>query len=373
MEQSHIHDMQEDKNYIVLNQLKYPISGLGWHCTAKMKSTVSFMDFWGTKTFEVYDSFLPLTRNDCQSMVNLKSCFGAQMTCKDNFCSSTPPKINSDTLTFQWMSKMSQTFVYCEAFTHSISAESNISKIYFDTFDIDNCKAHDLFCKTNDGIIIWSLDMNLCPFEIVTSVHLSQKGSYLFNKVDNKLFQLLSETVICGSKAYATAEGLFLSSDKKFETLPMAKTDFKLVDELLLSEIDFQSYQEFESITTITQLMNKKFCQIFNNILSLAKKFDDTFLLLNDFNGNELVTYIDNNEIFVSKCVQINEIILINKTNGCFEDIPIITVIANKSVNAFLTTDNIIKINSKIVNCKSNKKITFLKDTNQLITMKGDA
>ena len=95
--------------------------------------------------------------------------------------------------------------------------------------------------------------------------------------------------------------------------------------------------------------------------------------MLNDFNGNELVTYIDNNEIFVSKCVQINEIILINKTNGCFEDIPIITVIANKSVNAFLTTDNIIKINSKIVNCKSNKKIIFLKDTNQLITMKGDA
>jgi hypothetical protein len=95
---------------------------------------------------------------------------------------------------------------------------------------------------------------------VANKIFLSQVGKFLFNRVDKKLFQIEKEEIVCGIKTIKTAEGLYLTTDTSLDHLPAAKADFKLIDELLLSEIDFSSYEMFNIITSLNQLVNKKFC-----------------------------------------------------------------------------------------------------------------
>ena len=60
------------------------------------------------------------------------------------------------------------------------------------------------------------------------------------------------------------------------------------------------------------------------------------------------------------------------ETKSCYEDFPIIFQYDNKTVNAFLTTDNIIRATSRQISCENLKQQIFLKQGTRILEKKGN-
>jgi len=186
--------------------------------------------------------------------------------------------------------------------------------------------------------------------------------------MENKLFQIVSNVTICNNiSAYYTSEGLYLSDDTKAMNLKSAEVDIKLIDDLLLTEMDYNKKNTLELIVNIYQTTNTKLCQLYKSFINLYSKIDDEFFVFSDFNGNDAVLYSDQGRIFIPQCVIIDEIQLINKTTLCYKDVPVIIKLQNKSINAFLTQERIIRMVSKQVSCVNNKQIIHVNSETQII------
>jgi spore coat polysaccharide biosynthesis predicted glycosyltransferase SpsG len=87
--------------------------------------------------------------------------------------------------------------------------------------------------------------------------------------------------------AYDTAEGLYLTTDPKALNLESAKTDLKIIDGLLLSEMDFNKIKELQFTINVFSTINQKICHLYKSNLNQYLKHDDEFINFYDYNGNE--------------------------------------------------------------------------------------
>ena len=199
--------------------------------------------------------------------------------------------------------------------------------------------------------------MNECPFSYIRTIELDYIGSVLISDSENKVFQLTGESTICHYiKVFDTAEGFQLTTDHTATGLSHSHNDLKVIDNLLLTEMDFNRVKDIELIISVFRSTNQKLCQFYKSFLNMYTKLDDEFINFADFNGNEAVFYSDDGHIFVPQCYIINEITIINSTEECYKDIPIQFELNNKSLNAFLTQEKIVRLTSKTTNCKSNRQ-----------------
>jgi hypothetical protein len=117
----------------------------------------------------------------------------------------------------------------------------------------------------------------------------------------------------------------------------------KIINNLILSEMDFHSINLLQTIATPTRQTNEKICQVYRTFMNMYKKLENEFFTFNDFNGNEALLYSDKGQIYVPNCVQINRIEVIEKTEKCYDDLSAIINANNQSITVFLTNDLVLK------------------------------
>jgi hypothetical protein len=112
------------------------------------------------------------------------------------------------------------------------------------------------------------------------------------------------------------------SEIEKAKTLQGAN-EIKILDDLILCEIDWQSNELVSTISNLAIVTNLKICQMYKSLNVLFSKFDDEFIKFYDALGNELVLYSDYNSILQRHngniCVKRNKKLLqrFSNTNQC--------------------------------------------------------
>lgn len=263
-----------------------------------------------------------LTREDCLEMVRTKRCDKRELlACQGDFCTSEfipeTKYLYLQTTKYEWN--------YCEVYSETIEAENSYSVILNNQYKITSCLASELYCKFKESILVWSEDIiNECPFAVVKSIGLENINGILVNDKENKLFQVTGNKTICNNiQSLITAEGFYLTTDIKALKLRKDFDEIKVIDGLILSEMDFQKRNLLSLVTSLFKNTNEKLCQLYKSFINLYSKLDDEFFTFNDYNGNEAVLYSDEGRILIPQCVEINEIDVIEETKKCYKDYPI--------------------------------------------------
>jgi len=338
---------------------------MGTACSKRIISVQTYVNFLGSKSFIKNEEVVDLSKEECELMTTTKRCDRQMMTCNEGYCSNEfKPQIE-----YSWLTTEHTSWPECNLYPKRLVASSLMSKILITEHAFSSCTPMDLYCKLQTSTIVWSKQLiDRCPYGFVRTINLDVFGSVLVSDFENKLFQITSETKICENiTVFNTAEGFQLTTDSRVFNLERISNELKVIDNLLLTEIDFNKKQQLELIINIYQSSNTKLCQLYKSILHLYSKIDDEYFIFSDFNGNDAVIYSDDGQIYIPQCQLVNEIRIINSTNHCYKDIPIQIEYINKTLNAFLTKEKIIRLISKTVNCKDNKQHIYFNNKQSII------
>ena len=362
-------ERQTPQSFYVLSKKSNEVSGTGWLCQATNRVVTTSVSFWNTPSIIRNErNPVELTREDCREMVNTKKCNNRPMKCSGDFCESEFKPEEK----YSWFSTETTKWTECQIYSQQIDAELANTKILTSRITLSSCLARDLYCKLQSGIIIWDSDLiKECPYEWIKTITLEKFSNLLINKESNTVFQPTRNTTICDNlNVLTTAEGSYLSQDKQVLQLQKGGESLKAIDELLLTEIDYNQMSLLTLVTNLFALTNSKLCQLYKSFVNLYSKIDDEFFTFSDFTGNEAILYSSEGQIFLPTCVNVNEIILIPATKICYRDVPVKLTINNKTLTAFLTKEKIIRVVSKQVPCPNNHVNIHLPSSSRIISMR---
>jgi hypothetical protein len=97
-------------------------------------------------------------------------------------------------------------------------------------------------------------------------------------------------------------------------------------------------YYRFKALQRSTDLQNA-LCHHSTNILRVISQFENEYIEINDIKGNPLISYETNGYLYIPHCTYISEIVTFSYHN--------------KTWNAFLQKEKIIKRNSKLTYCQT--------------------
>ena len=359
-----------NNKYYVLSKLTNEVDGRGWYCTVTHRFASTHMS-WGLteQIFGQYQEHRELTKEDCAEMVRTKRCRQNIMSCANEYCASekTPEFVFSffRTANYEWDE--------CEIYKQTVEAENAKSRILSQEHMLTSCTPNDEYCKLPKGILIWDKEIiRQCPYALVRITRLVSYNNILVSESENKLFQVIKNTTICDDiEGLETAEGFFLTKDHKSHTLNSTNNSIKIIDELLLTEIDYQKMSIMKLIIHLYTVQNTKLCQLYKSFINIYAKVQDEFFLFSDFNGNEAVLYSNEGQLFIPKCITLSEIQLIGSTKKCYRDIPVrIRHADNSTSNVFLTRERVIRSTSNLVPCKNNFNSVHLPSSHRIVIMR---
>ena len=299
-ESIHIESIRNGK-FQVLAKLHDKVSGNGYQCSKQLIISTHYKNFFGYESTETEVSIVKLTRFECQSMVNSRTCDNQNMVCTSSTCHYIPKAKKS----FTWMGTNVVTTYECHFTTRIVTAEKE------DTFLFgQKCIATDLFCNLLESIIIWETKIiHKCPFKKLLEIDLTvedrtvTKQTTLTNQEERLLFQVEKKEQNCEVNMYKTKEGLYLIEHKRFskgyqpnhyEKLVNSKTpelvtplEFNDVEDMTLSNMDYDLYSNIKSY----ELATESICNTFTTLLNILTNIDDIYMKLYTQNGDELIVY----------------------------------------------------------------------------------
>ena len=366
-EQSTMFNIKSNDFYHILAKRNNEFDGWATECSKKIIKVHAYRTFLFSDFFTKNEAVVTMTPEECELMRITKKCDNVPMNCSGDFCESTQePKID-----FAWLQDNIQTWSECQMMRRRVVAHNATSKILINQRTYSSCEPVDQYCQLYKSILIWpkSLIEN-CPYSIVKKINLDLFENILVSDMENKLFQITDRINICNNvSALVTAEGFYLTNDSRaFQLFDLANIDVKIIDGLLLTEMDYNKKQQLETILRSYQATNMKFCQLYKSYLNLYSKLDDEFVVFFDYNGNEAVIYANDGRIYVPQCSVIKSVAFLNETKNCFVDFPIMFNVNNQTYHAFLTPEKVIRMISKTTTCANNRKIIHLKEKNIMIT-----
>lgn len=80
---------------------------------------------------------------------------------------------------------------------------------------------------------------------------------------------------------------------------------------------------------------------------------------MNDKDRKQLVLYNKNGQLLITKCVEIEQITILNGSLHCFEQCPITFIYKAVELKGFLDQDGIIIRSPKLRDCRTSKAITI--------------
>ena len=363
---------KQNNNFFILSKAHNEFDSIATVCAMKHIQVTTFKGFLLQESFSKSETIRNLNAYECELMNKYKKC-GEEivMTCVDSYCEST----DSPNIEYIWLQTKSYNWNECQLYTKRVISTKLTDRILLDEHTFSPCRPIDLFCQLHKSTLIWSKDqVDLCPFKLLRRINLDLFDSILVSDLENKLFQITKTIKICNNiTAYDTAEGFALTTDTAATRLETAKIDIKIIDGLLLTEMDFNKKQQLETILRSYQATNQKICQLYRSFINLYSKTNDEFFVFSDFNGNEAVIYSFEGRIYVPQCTIINQIKILNSTRQCYHDIPILIEFNNKTITAFLTQDKVIRLVSKTKPCINNKQIIHFEKSNQVLVKNGNS
>ena len=137
----------------------------------------------------------------------------------------------------------------------------------------------------------------------------------------------------------------------------------------LQAEADFESGNAIE----LVREYNKRSCyELKNNLFMKASEREPTTFNIIDYAGETFPLYTESGNIYIPNC-ESGYTIKIRNTDECYKDIPVVAQKDNITVNGFLSTNNLITIESIEINCKDTRKIEIPTDNDtKIITMTGN-
>lgn len=174
-----------------------------------------------------------------------------------------------------------------------------------------------------------------------------------------------------GFYVYSTTEGYYLAEINS-ETRNMLKRDKtgQVIHSNLLLLTDIDSFK-VDSLRVYRELNQRNCFNTLKHLNAIANSKSDYYFNIKDIEGNELVLYTINNQVFIPNCKKIKKIIVDLNETQCFEHIPISIEQDNSTHKLFLAQQKIIRKLSKLLNCEDilNTEIT-LKQTNKILSRK---
>ena len=200
------------------------------------------------------------------------------MECNSGYCHS----IDNTVLRYPFLITSHTEVFSCEVFTIEIVAHSIDSTITTNQHTTTSCKPLDKYCKLRSGSIrVWEMDIiHECPFTHIQTIFLENMVDNMWiSKQQNKLFQITNKRTICSNiTAMQTGEGFILVDYKIAKSMNLKNSsntagdnEVKLIDETLLTEMDYQNQLVLALTLNTFRIMNEKICQLYKSILSILR------------------------------------------------------------------------------------------------------
>ena len=341
-------------NVAIMKKITHSISGSGFQCSMEKVIITTHTSVFFDQNDKVSIEPISLSASDCWYMVHSKRCKDKQMMCDGPSCIY---KANIKP-TYRWLETILHEDYSCKLTPRIISAK-NVGDQLFGTSG-PSCTASNLFCVRQDHIIVWTASViHSCPFEVIADNVMFQKGHIMQSYGHRLLFQMTEIVDYCGEKIVSTTEGLYLLAADRAVSFRKTKSRGNDLANLALADEDYATYSALEQFHQLQQTL----CHHSTNTIKVFAKFENEYIEINDIKGNPLILYATNGNVYIPHCTYVNEITILPQTANCYKDIPIQFIYHNKTWNAFLQRDNIIKRNSKLVHCQAiNNVITIGKN-----------
>lgn len=348
----------------VIVQKANKVHGTGWQCQMEKLFTRYYKTFLRDETIEgEWTETVHLSVPDCEMMVQFKRCHIYDMICSDNWsCSYEGQRIPK----YEWL-KPHLGEVYSCKIVRRVIAASDIDSMLF---GVAGCTANKLSCVLKDSIIIWKSDIiDECPYDRVLTTNLTvDSDDILIDSTNKLLFKVISnDTVTCVTNfqgrmivqvfpVFNTAEGMLLTMHPFFSTRELRNgTTLLAANEFILADKDYSDrilYKLFDHVS-------EELCLVFLNTIRIISRLVDEFVRIEDTDGNSIIVYANNGNVFLPTCVATDIIYVLDNATNCYEDLPVLFNYLNHNLSAFLTTDLILRSTSRMIDCKNIKRRYF--------------
>ena len=356
-------DLTKLRNYSTLSiysKLDYEISGDAKICK-RFKTTWTFSEsFWKERYKSSITEIENLDEQDCRAMITSYKCNHNPMICVEGDCNYKDSIIEE----YSWWADVTKVGYECIIHNKHIFAEKVDNHLHG-----FNCDAYAYSCKLTDGIMVWDHDVfHECPFKkIYNNVNFTSKHENIIISMEEKLvFDIIGTENRCDATIWITTEGLYLSGSENFDKKTIQNHDLESNKQqigMMLSE------EDFTEVVNVAEMRKNRYheCKLFELILKLYIGLGDKFFKVQDFKKNDIVLYVKDHIMYKPKCDSISVITIVNNTNKCYNEIPIIFNYNNKTRHGFLNNDLIIKDVSYEIECKNEINYVQLRNTKRLI------
>jgi hypothetical protein len=247
-----LHREKLPSDIMLLSRNKYFMNEIGYQCFQSRKTTY-LNESWTFKTTRKEEiETIHLSRLQCLTMVESKTCNNNKMTCNNDGCWYQSKPIEQYYFNYDYKIESFD----CSFTKKQVIAQFENSQLYFSPSN--ECRARNLICKLYDSIIVWTnISKNEC---LLTNIHngtnytLSESTYYdqhniLYSTTDNLSFQLTSTFYECNVRLFRTTTDTFVLIKNDYEIEPSnEKITFNKqhdINNILLSESDNNKHLEW--------------------------------------------------------------------------------------------------------------------------------
>lgn len=352
-------------DYTVLERRKYIVSGMGTYCKRSKVLVRTWSEMFGQQHSERSVFQEVVTAAECRALKLSRNCFGSVMTCSEqNKCVfEQEPELKRS----YWV-PMDNTIYNCEFGEHLVMGATLDRPLFSDA--TSSCRAQDLSCILAHSTVIWDANViHKCPYYRVQALNATVSDNLVVG--DNFMFQTTKSFRDCEMDITETTEGVFLTTSKRAESLEQSNVEIKENFNLLLADVDFKSLGLLKILNRITQRASENMCNLIKTELRLFQKHIDEYLAIHDMYGNQIVVYNNFGEIRLTNCEPFEKIYIIERTNGCYRDIPVLVEKDDTNITAFLTHNGVLRKHSRTVDC-SEKQIMSTPNSHWRIVKVGN-
>jgi len=346
----------------VLSKIREPIVGRAIECHVTELRVILRSDIWWNKQPAIITSqAIQITKEQCQEIKETKLCSDRPMICTNEYNCVTPDLDYSNE--YIWFDTRIVNSKKCTIVERQIKGENTSTNLF--TNEKNKCKVYDGFCLLPDSIIIWTPQyvVHECPYEIIAEVELLRIDKDVMQaRQQGMAFQIIKQEIVCKSPnitIYHTREGLYITKKSEMKNYKVQKGNSQTINSNLLLITDEDNYHA--SLIRMIKELTQRDCYNTLNILNIiSKSKDDEYFKIKDLNGNELIVYTDNSQIFLPHCITINNITIVNSDKDCYNLIPIEIRSDNSTEKLFLTNNKIIRKTASKVDCSNARYNSYI-------------
>lgn len=334
------------KNITVLEKRLNMINGVAYSCWAEQIVLRSWRTLFIFPAEERLTQRIIINAEDCWKIVRTRSIFNEELKCNNE---STcvyyrEPLINA----YPHLGSLFFIDYHIISTTVKVKSSSLERPIFEKAFT--SCLPKDFFCIRGDTSYVWNNSIiHDCEFFKVKTLVMKGNSQIFFS--NNTLLKVTKIFKTCNIEIMATSEGLFLSVDRLAQEFSSEIEDENLEHHLLISDFDKKLLDLYTFITKEQVSYNLKFCLSQKNHLHSIENLKNKFSVVRDNDGREIVIFNKDYDLLITECLNVSKIILNNKLNECFSQIPIYWHFGNTSIPGFLFDHKVIATEAEKMPC----------------------